>query len=527
MAAPSPLLLGVSSSKTPVHLFPKMANRHGLIAGATGTGKTVTLQTLAEGFARMGCTVFTADVKGDLSGLAQAGKPHPKIDERLKLIQPPSYQQRPYPAVLWDLKGKNGHPIRTTISEMGPLILARLMELSEAQSDALHVIFKVADDRKLLLLDIKDLKSMCSWMSENGAETESDYGKIAPATFGSLLRKLVVLEDQVGATFFGEPALEIRHLLRKDFSGNGLIHVLDARELIQQPRLYATFMLWLLSELFEDLEEIGDAEAPRMVFFFDEAHLLFNDAPKALTDKIEQVVRLVRSKGVGIYFVTQNPIDLPETVLGQLGNRVQHALRAFSPKDQKAVKSAAQTFRSNPSFSVEEVITQLGVGEALVSVLDETGTPTIVERTFITPPESRIGPISETERAEQIDRSPYRGIYDTVIDRESAYEILKKTQEKTSASSPNSPPPLPPQQHADTQDQDLNEALGGNARPAPRTSTPRPEMSAPAPKRPVGRPRDSMGEVIAKTMARSVASSVGSSLVRGLLGGLMGGRGRR
>jgi DNA helicase HerA-like ATPase len=522
MPDPSPIFVGASSKHLSVFLQPRMANRHGLIAGATGTGKTVTLQTLAEGFARMGTTVFTADVKGDLSGLARAGKPHPKIDERVKLLEVKGYQQRAYPAVLWDLKGNTGHPIRTTVSEMGPLILARLLELSDPQSDALHLVFKIADDKGLLLLDLKDLKSMCNWMSENSAEFASDYGKIASTTFGSLLRKLVVLEEQLGTGFFGEPALEIRQLIRKDFSGNGLIHVLDARELIQQPRLYSTFMLWLLSELFEDLEEVGDLEAPRMVFFFDEAHLLFNEAPKALLEKIEQVVRLVRSKGVGIYFITQNPIDLPETVLGQLGNRVQHALRAFTPRDQKAVRAAAETFRSNPDFSVEDVISQLAVGEALVSVLDETGTPSVVERVFIAPPESRIGPIDTAERNEQIDRSPYRGVYDTAVDRESAYELLKKAREQAPSTGVAVPPPLP----ASSRDQDLMEALGGGAsRPSPA-----PLRIEPAAKRPVGRPPDSMGEVLAKTVVRSVGSSIGSSvgrsLVRGVLGSLLGGRRR-
>jgi uncharacterized protein len=527
MPNPLPILLGNTAQQSHVFLQPRMANRHGLIAGATGTGKTVTLQTLAEGFSRMGVSVFTADVKGDLSGLACAGTPHPKIEERLKQLNHPTYQQRPYPAVFWDLKGKTGHPVHTTVSEMGPLLLARLLELSDPQSDALHLIFKIADDKGLLLLDLKDLKSMCSWMSEHSDEFSADYGKITAPTFGSLLRKLVVLEEQLGSDFFGEPALEIRQLMRKDFSGNGLIHVLDARELIQQPRLYATFMLWLLSELFEDLEEVGDLEAPRLVFFFDEAHLLFNEAPKALIEKIEQVVRLVRSKGVGIYFITQNPIDLPETVLGQLGNRVQHALRAFTPRDQKAVRAAAQTFRANPDFSVEDVISQLAVGEALVSVLDDSGTPSVVQRTLIAPPESRIGPISDSERAEQMDRSPYRGVYDTSVDRESAYELLKKARETspTMSAGNSTPPPLP--QSSNTNDQDLREALGGGA---PSTSSRPPTRSQPVERRPVGRPPDSMGEMLAKTVVRSVsssiASSVGRSLVRGVLGGLMGGRRR-
>ena len=522
MPSPSPLLLGATAEKLPVFLQPRMANRHGLIAGATGTGKTVTLQTMAEGFARMGCSVFTADVKGDLSGVACSGKSHPKIDERLKLLNLATYQQRAYPAVLWDLKGKTGHPIRTTVSEMGPLLLARLLELSEPQSDALHLVFKIADDKGLLLLDLKDLKAMCSWMSENSDEFAADYGKIAGSTFGSLLRKLVVLEEQIGSGFFGEPALEIRQLMRKDFSGNGLIHVLDARELIQQPRLYATFMLWLLSELFEDLEEVGDLEAPRLVFFFDEAHLLFNEAPKALVGKIEQVVRLVRSKGVGIYFVTQNPIDLPETVLGQLGNRVQHALRAFTPRDQKAVRAAAETFRSNPAFSVEEVISQLGVGEALVSVLDETGTPTVVQRTFIAPPESRIGPITDDERREQLERSPYRGIYDTPLDRDSAFELLKKARQQAAPAPGNDPTPIP----SSEKDRELMGALGGSGSSPSRS----PARIEPAEKRPVGRPRDTMTEVLTKTVIRSVGSSIGSSvgrsLIRGVLGSLIGGRKR-
>ncbi|NJK93407.1 MAG: DUF853 family protein [Blastochloris sp.] len=516
-----PFLIGATQDQQAVHLTPRMGNRHGLIAGATGTGKTVTLQTLIEGFSRLGTTVFTADVKGDLAGLARPGKSHPKIDARVQLLQLKNYQQRPTPAVFWDLKGKQGHPIRTTVSEMGPLLLARLLELSDAQADALHLIFKIADDKGLLLLDIKDLQAMCGWMTENAKNYAADYGKISSSTFGTLQRKLVVLEEQIGSGFFGEPALEIRDLMRRDFSGHGLVHVLDARELIQQPRLYATFMLWLLSELFEDLEEVGDLDAPRLVFFFDEAHLLFNEAPKALIEKVEQVVRLVRSKGVGIYFITQNPVDLPETVLGQLGNRVQHALRAFTPKDQKAVRAAAETFRSNPAFSVTEVITELAVGEALVSVLDENGTPGIVQKVFIAPPESRIGPLDDAERAEQLKVSPYSGRYETLVDRESAYEMLRKAREQA-------PPPLPssPGQTQNT-DPDLADALGSGSTQAP---TPRSTRQATEPRRPVGRPPDSMGEVLTKTIIRSVGSSIGSSvgrnLVRGVLGGLIGGRKR-
>lgn len=529
MADHHPIFLGSSSSNTQLKsfLFPTMASRHGLIAGATGTGKTVTLQTLMEGFSKLGVPVFAADVKGDLAGLACAGKPHPKVDERIKLLNHATFQQRAYPTVLWDLQGKSGHPIRTTVSEMGPLLFSRLLELSDTQSDALQLIFKIADDKGLLLIDMKDLKAVCSWMSEHTDEFEVDFGKIASSTYGSLLRKLVVLEDQLDHTFFGEPALEIHQLLRKDFSGNGLIHILDARLLIQQPRLYATFMLWLLSELFEDLDEVGELAVPRLVFFFDEAHLLFNEAPKPLLEKIEQVVRLVRSKGVGIYFITQNPIDLPETVLGQLGNRVQHALRAFTPRDQKAVRSAAETFRANPAFKVEEVITQLGVGEALVSVLDPTGTPTVVERIFIVPPESRIGAIDATERSAQMERSPYRGLYDQSVDRESAYEKLQKAQEQPNNSTP--PPPLPqtPQSQSAGNDADLSDALGGGR----RSSVPATAGPVPRERNPVGRPADGLGAILTKTVIRSVGSSIGStvgrSVVRGILGSLMGGGRRR
>lgn len=480
------IFIGATAEQVPVRISGRMGNRHGLIAGATGTGKTVTLQTLVEGFSQLGTTVFAADVKGDLAGLARAGGPTPKLESRQKALGLSSLSYRASPVVLWDLEGKSGHPVRTTVSEMGPLLLARLLELSEAQSDALQLTFQLADRQGLLLLDLKDLQAMGSWMSEHPEEVAESCGKIASTTLGSLQRKLTLLHSQVGIDFFGEPALEIRALLRSDLSGQGLVHLLDARQLIQQPRLYATFMLAMLSELFEDLEEVGDLDHPRLVFFFDEAHLLFNEMPKALVEKIEQVVRLIRSKGVGIYFVTQNPLDLPEAVLGQLGNRVQHALRAFTPQDQKAVRAAAQTFRTNPAFSVETAITELAVGEALVSCLQEDGSPGIVQRTLIAPPASRIGPITDEERREQMQRSPYAGVYDQAVDRESAYERLKQARQETVL----------------------------------------PEKPAPVKSR--GREPESLSTTLTKSVVRSVGSAIGSSLgrqlIRGLLGSLLGGR---
>jgi DNA helicase HerA-like ATPase len=406
----------------------RLANRHGLITGATGTGKTVTLQGLAEGFSDQGVPVFCADVKGDLAGVAETGEPKGWIEARAKEINY-TVDYRAYPVIFWDLFGEQGHPIRATVSEMGPLLLSRLMNLNDTQEGVLNIAFKIADDEKLPLLDLKDLQALLESLASRDNLT-TKYGNVAKATVGSIQRALLVLEQQGAAHFFGEPALNIKDLMRTDRSGQGYISVLAADKLMESPRLYATFLLFLLSELFEELPEVGDLEKPKLVFFFDEAHLLFNDAPKALLEKVEQVVRLIRSKGVGVYFVTQNPLDIPDTVSRQLGNRIQHALRAFTPSEQKAVRAAATTFRSNPAFDTEKAIMELGIGEALVSTLDEKGQPTMVERTLVRPPNSRVGPISEAERKAVISASPVRGEYDEVEDRESAYEILNRRTAK-------------------------------------------------------------------------------------------------
>ncbi len=418
------ILLG-SANGAPVLLHGRVANRHGLVAGATGTGKTITLQVLAESFSRMGIPVFTADVKGDLSGMAEPVTMNPKIEERLQKIGITDYAPEPCPVVYWDIFGEGGHPVRTTMSEMGPVLLAHLMELNDVQTGVLQIAFSLADDQKLLILDIKDLRELLSWMNDNQDQITGTYGNISSASIGAIQRALLVLEEAGGDFFFGEPALKIADLMMTDFSGRGVISMLDGRKLILRPRIYATFLLWLLSELFENLDEVGDADRPRLVFFFDEAHLLFTDVPKALLEKVEQVVRLIRSKGVGVFFITQNPLDVPQTVLGQLGNRIQHALRAFTPLDQKAVKSAAQTFRTNPKLDVAEAITQLGTGEALVSMLDQKGMPGIVERAFMLPPHSQIGPIPPETRQQIIRSSPLAGRYENVLDRESAYEKLQ------------------------------------------------------------------------------------------------------
>jgi DNA helicase HerA-like ATPase len=420
-----PLLVGKGSHD--LALLPAMANRHGLVAGATGTGKSVTLQRLAEAFSRSGVPVFLADIKGDLSGLCQPGTAaNAKVAKRVEdLGMKDGFEFAGCPTVFWDVFGEQGHPVRTTISEMGPLLLSRLLELNETQSGVLTITFKVADDNGLLLLDLKDLRAMLQHVSTIAKELSAEYGNVSPASVGAIQRALLRIEEQGGDQFFGEPALNIMDFLQTGEKGRGVINILAADKLLQSPRLYATFLLWMLAELFEQLPEVGDIEKPKIVFFFDEAHLLFNDAPKALLEKIEQVVRLIRSKGVGVYFVTQNPLDVPDTVLAQLGNRVQHALRAFTPRDKKAVSAAAQTFRQNPNLDTEEVITQLAVGEALVSFLDEKGTPGIVERALILPPGTLIGPITPEQRKAVMAGSVVAGVYDKMIDRESAYEILK------------------------------------------------------------------------------------------------------
>ncbi len=486
MSDSSTLFLGAGQDGD-VRLRLRMANRHGLIAGATGTGKTVTLQVLAENLSRAGVPVFMADVKGDLSGLAKPGSPNDKIEKRLKQLKIKDWSARPVPVVFWDLYGENGHPIRATISEMGPLLLANLLELNDVQEGVLYACFKIADDQGLLLLDLKDLRALLTYIAENAKQFQKDYGNLAATSVAAIQRALLVLEQQGAENFFGEPALKLDDLMQVDFSGNGVVSVLDATKLLPQPRLYATFLLWLLAELFEQLPEVGDADKPKLVFFFDEAHLLFDNAPKALLEKIEQVVRLIRSKGVGVYFISQSPLDIPEDVLGQLGQRVQHALRAFTPKDQKAVKAAAQTFRARQGFDVETAITELGTGEALASVLDENGSPTPVARILVRPPESRIGPVTAAERAEHLRRSPLKGRYDQAVDRESAHELLNKRGEQAAAAAK--------QQAAAT--------------PARR-----------------GREPESMAAAMAKSAARAIGSQIGRQIVRGVLGSLLGG-GRR
>src|SRR4030095_5100282 len=406
-------------------LLPSMANRHGLIAGATGTGKTVTLRVIAEKFCAIGVPVFMPDIKGDLSGVCRPGQPNPKITERVSQLALEDFQFADCPTVFWDLYGQQGHPVRTTISDMGPLLMSRLLNLNETQSGVLTLVFKFADDNGMLLLDVKDLRAMLQHVGDNAAQFKTQYGNVSAASIGAIQRGLLALEEQRGDRFFGEPALDLDDLMQTDNQGRGVINILVADKLINAPKLYATFLLWLLSELFERLPEVGDPEKPKLAFFFDEAHLLFNDAPKVLLEKIEQVIRLIRSKGVGVYFVTQNPLDVPDIVLGQLGNRVQHALRAFAPRDQKAVKAAAQTFRQNKDLDIESAITELGVGEALVSFLSEKGQPTVVDRALIYPPKSQLPPLAPSER-EQINKASTLYVrYEKVVDRESAYEMLK------------------------------------------------------------------------------------------------------
>jgi len=419
------MLIAKSGNLKDLFINPRMANRHGLIAGATGTGKTVTLQVLAEAFSLKGVPVFMADIKGDLSGVSITGADNPKITDRVQSLQLQDYSHRGFPVTFWDLYGEQGHPLRTTISEMGPLLLSRLLNLNDIQSSVLTIIFKIADDNNLLLLDMKDLKKMCEYVGNNRDQFITSYGNISVASIGAIQRELISLEQQGADKFFGEPAIDIFDFMQTDSSGLGMINIIAADKLMMSPRAYSTLLLYLMSELFERLPEAGDLDKPKLVFFFDEAHLLFNEAPKVLLDKIEQVVRLIRSKGVGIYFCTQNPIDVPDVVLGQLGNKVQHALRAFTPRDQKAVNTAAETFRPNPEIKVEQVITELGVGEALVSFLDEKGIPAPVERAKILPPQAQIGPISPDERSAIIRRSIIAGVYEKEVDRESAFEILQ------------------------------------------------------------------------------------------------------
>ncbi len=421
------------TAKKKVVIELSMLTRHGIIAGATGTGKTVSLQVLVEQFSQQGIPVFTADAKGDLAGVATAGTPNERIDERLRFIgleKGTDFVYKGFPSVFWDIYGKNGHPIRTTVSEMGPLLLSRLLDLNDTQDAILYMIFKIADDEGLLLVDLKDLKSVINFVGENRKVFSNEYGNISTASLNAIIRQILVLEESGGSEFFGEKAFDFNQLLKKDFSGNGVVNILDAQKLMHNNRIYSAFLLWLLSELFEQLPEVGDEEKPKLVFFFDEAHLLFQDTPKVLVEKIEQVVRLIRSKGVSVFFVTQNALDIPEEVRGQLGNRIQHALRAFTPKEQKSAKIAAQTFRENPAFSTEEKISTMKVGYALVSTLDKDGSPTVVECTMIRPPQSRMGVLTAEERIEKIKNSPVYGIYEQKIDNESAFEVLKERAEK-------------------------------------------------------------------------------------------------
>jgi DNA helicase HerA-like ATPase len=507
--------LYMGTSTKPEYLLLKYGNRHGLVTGATGTGKTVTLQGLAEGFSRAGVPVFCADVKGDLSGLAAMGEPKDWITKRAQEIGFDDFKNDKYPVIFWDLFGRQGHPVRTTISEMGPLLIARILDLNATQEGVLNIAFKFADDNGLLLLDLKDLRSLLIEIERNASEISATYGNVATATIGAVQRALLVLEQQGGENFFGEQALKIADLMRTSTDGRGIISVLAADQLMQSPRLYATFLLWMLSELFEELPEVGDPDKPKLVFFFDEAHLLFDDAPKALVDKVEQVVKLVRSKGVGVYFVTQNPIDIPDTVLSQLSNRVQHALRAYTPRDQKAVRVAAETFRENPAFDTEEAITQLAVGEALVSVLEDKGIPSIVERTFIRPPFSRVGPVTPEERKAVMAESPVGTLYDKVEDRDSAYEVLtRKARQKAEAEDSKQAE----EQAANTPSRPTYEDT--NYRSGPPTYR---EKSGPPPARRTSR-GDSVAEAAMKSAARSMATQLGRAIVRGILGSLSRGR---
>ena len=518
MTGDDSIFLGASrklddSYQGPEELLLRYGNRHGLITGATGTGKTVSLQILAEGFSNAGVPVFCADIKGDLSGIAMMGEAKDFLAGRAREIRLDPYALQEFPVIFWDLFGEQGHPIRATVSEMGPLLLSRLMNLTEAQEGVINIAFRIADEEGLLLLDMKDLQALLANIAERAGEIGARYGNVTRQSVGAIQRSLLVLEQQGGNHFFGEPALRIADLMRTTRDGRGAISVLAADRLMMNPRLYATFLLWLMSELFEMLPEVGDPDKPKLVFFFDEAHLLFDDAPKALVERVEQVVRLIRSKGVGVYFVTQNPLDVPETVLAQLGNRIQHALRAYTPREQKVVKTAADTFRPNPDFDCATAITQLGTGEALVSTLEDKGVPSVVQRTLIRPPSSRLGPITPQERQKVVAMSPVAGQYDQPLDRESAFEVLKKR----AAGGPSGPPAETPGQNGndggptgwtlpDFGNRPAPSGRGGRA-PAQRTSG-----------------RQTVTEAAIKSIVRSVGSSIGRALVRGILGVLKGGR---
>ena len=504
-----PLLIARTGNKD-INLLPRLANRHGLIAGATGTGKTVTLQKMAESFASIGVPVFVADIKGDLSGIGAPGVASDKLLQRLAAIGITDYTPRANTVVFWDVFGESGHPVRATVSDMGPLLLARLLNLNDTQSGVLQLVFRIADDNGLLLLDLKDLRAMVRHVGDNAKAFTTEYGNVSAASIGAIQRGLLALEEQGGDRFFGEPMLDLADLMQTDAEGRGVINVLAADKLYHSPALYSTFLLWMLAELFEQLPEVGDLDRPKLVFFFDEAHLLFDDAPKALVDKVEQVVRLIRSKGVGVYFVTQNPLDVPESVLGQLGNRVQHALRAFTPRDQKAVKTAAETMRANPAFDAATAITELGVGEALVSFLDEKGRPEIVERASVIAPASRLGPLTADERGQAIRGSVLYGHYEKLLDRESAYEMLRAQAAAATAADAAQASGSGPAEGSGP-----GGLMGGMGDILFGSTGPR------------GGQRDGLVDIAAKTVARTIGSSVGRQIVRGLLGSLFGGSSRK
>lgn len=518
------LVAKTTDTNTDILILPKLANRHGLITGATGTGKTVSLQVLAEGFSRIGVPTFMADVKGDLTGLSQAGGGNKRVDDRVSQLKLTGFTHESFPVTCWDVFGEQGHPLRATVSEMGPLLLSRILNLNETQTGVLTAVFKIADDKGLLLLDLKDLRALLVHAGENSKEYQLKYGNISGASIGAIQRGILTLESQGGEKFFGEPALNLDDLMQT-VDGKGVVNILAADKLLSNPRIYATFLLWLLSELFESLPEVGDPDKPKLAFFFDEAHLLFSEAPPELRTRIEQVVRLVRSKGVGVYFVTQNPLDVPDVVLGQLGNRIQHALRAYTPRDAEAVRTAAATFRPNPKIDTEKTITELATGEALVSFLDEKGRPSPVERAWIIPPASRIGPVTATERAQLLKASLVSGQYDTAIDRESAYEKLTGRVEQKMPSG--------------SEDPSAEAQSSGNAPSTPSTETSASESGGllskiggifggdepeRGPRGGVKRTREGAGEALMKSAARAIGSEVGRRVIRGVLGSILGGR---
>jgi hypothetical protein len=496
-------ILVAKNDHTQCELLPALANRHGLITGATGTGKTVTLQALAENFSKIGVPVFMADIKGDLTGISQTGKMSDKLTALLKERKLPTPEPFAAPTTLWDVFGEQGHPVRATISDMGPLLLGRMLALNETQAGVLNLVFKIADDNGLLLLDLKDLRAMLQHVGDNAADFRTQYGNVSAASIGIIQRGLLQIEQQGGGQFFGEPMLNIEDFLQTDEKGRGIVNILAADKLLNAPRLYATFLLWMLSELFEKLPEIGDPDKPKLVFFFDEAHLLFDEAPKVLIERIELVVRLVRSKGVGVYFVTQNPLDIPDSVLAQLGNRVQHALRAYTPRDQKAVKATAETMRQKPGLDIEQAITELAVGEALVSLLDEKGRPSVTERVYVIPPGSQIGPITPEQRKAIVSNSPVAGVYEKTVDRESAFEKLKGRAQQEPA--PTSSGGTGPTATA------TGPSMGGLGDILFGSTGPR------------GGRHEGMLEAAAKSAVRTIGSSVGREIVRGVLGSLLGG----